>query len=95
MMRGRAEAARRAHNPEVGGSNPPPATSPHPQPLSHTWERNYFISIGARFEPDIVGSGGGFNEPYQFDLLETRWIQANWKIVKTRIYTFNPPLRFP
>ena len=25
-MRGRAEAARRAHNPEVGGSNPPPAT---------------------------------------------------------------------
>ena len=27
-MRGRAEAARRAHNPEVGGSNPPPATKP-------------------------------------------------------------------
>ena len=26
-MRGRAEAARRAHNPEVGGSNPPPATN--------------------------------------------------------------------
>ncbi len=26
LTRGRAEAARRAHNPEVGGSNPPPAT---------------------------------------------------------------------
>ena len=26
MTRGRAVAARRAHNPEVGGSNPPPAT---------------------------------------------------------------------
>ncbi len=26
-MRGRAEAARRAHNPEVSGSNPLPATS--------------------------------------------------------------------
>ena len=25
--RGRAVAARRAHNPEVGGSNPPPATN--------------------------------------------------------------------
>ena len=25
-MRGGAEAARRAHNPKVGGSNPPPAT---------------------------------------------------------------------
>ena len=27
ISRGRAEAARRAHNPEVGGSNPPPATT--------------------------------------------------------------------
>jgi hypothetical protein len=26
MVRGRAVVARRAHNPEVGGSNPPPAT---------------------------------------------------------------------
>ncbi len=26
LTRGRAVAARRAHNPEVGGSNPPPAT---------------------------------------------------------------------
>ena len=26
-MRGGAEAARRAHNPKVGGSNPPPATN--------------------------------------------------------------------
>ena len=27
LTRGRAVAARRAHNPEVGGSNPPPATN--------------------------------------------------------------------
>jgi hypothetical protein len=30
-MRGGAEAARRAHNPKVGGSNPPPATNFKPQ----------------------------------------------------------------
>ncbi len=30
-MRGRAEAARRAHNPEVSGSNPLPATKSKPE----------------------------------------------------------------
>ena len=31
LMRGRAEVARRAHNPEVSGSNPLPATKSEPE----------------------------------------------------------------
>ena len=33
VMRGRAEAARLAHNQEVGGANPSPATNPTHQPI--------------------------------------------------------------
>ena len=35
-MRGRAEVARRAHNPEVSGSNPLPATEKEPE-YSKLW----------------------------------------------------------
>ncbi len=36
-MRGRAAAARRAHNPKVGGSSPPPAIQLQPVESSDTW----------------------------------------------------------
>ena len=35
LLRGRAVAARRAHNPEVAGSNPVPATGPNGQAKAH------------------------------------------------------------
>ena len=48
-MRGGAVAARRAHNPKVGGSNPPPATLEGPQAkLPAVF---VFIAVGARFGP--------------------------------------------
>ena len=45
-MRGRAEAARRAHNPEVGGSNPPPATDEEGDQKGHP----LFFLFGGGYE---------------------------------------------
>ena len=50
-MRGGAVAARRAHNPKVGGSNPPPATFEGPQAkLPAVF---LYVSKGARFKPGV------------------------------------------
>ena len=48
-MRGGAVAARRAHNPKVGGSNPPPATPEGPQAIQPAVFA--LIAVGARFRP--------------------------------------------
>ena len=45
-MRGRAEVARRAHNPEVSGSNPLPATNENRSP----WGYGFLIPEGAQSE---------------------------------------------
>jgi hypothetical protein len=45
--RGGAAAARWAHNPKVGGSNPPPATTVKP-PLVHMDERRFLLSVNRR-----------------------------------------------
>ena len=50
-MRGRAEAARRAHNPEVGGSNPPPATNDK-DGLGHPFFVS-IVSLEARIEDTL------------------------------------------
>ena len=57
-MRGRAVAARRAHNPEVSGSNPLPATFHEPESFG-LW---FFVN------PEVSGrkifpTGGFFYEP--------------------------------
>jgi hypothetical protein len=59
-MRGRAEVARRAHNPEVPGSNPGPATQRDAQKwaflvlkcansLIYLIEKKVFVSIAIKF----------------------------------------------
>ncbi len=58
LMRGRAAVARRAHNPEVSGSNPLPATNENRSP----W--GYGSLIGLRvdgYEKSLLG--GFFDEP--------------------------------
>ena len=50
-MRGGAVAARRAHNPKVGGSNPPPATPEQPQ--ANQPAVFVFDTEGARFRPEV------------------------------------------
>ncbi len=50
-MRGGAVAARRAHNPKVGGSNPPPATLEGPQ--ANQPAVFVFDTEGARFRPGV------------------------------------------
>ena len=64
-MRGRAVVARRAHNPEVSGSNPLPATNENRSP----WGYGFLIPKGAQSESLRVDGyeksllGGFFDEP--------------------------------
>ena len=64
-MRGGAVAARRAHNPKVGGSNPPPATPEQPQ--ANQPAVFVFIAEGARFGP------GDFRLERDSDIYNNRW----------------------
>ena len=58
MMRGRAVAARRAHNPEVSGSNPLPATKKNRSP----WGYGFLIGLRVDgYEKSLLG--GFFDEP--------------------------------
>ena len=57
-MRGRAEVARRAHNPEVSGSNPLPATNENRSP----WGYGFLIGLRVDgYEKSLLG--GFFDEP--------------------------------
>ena len=58
MLRGRAAVARRAHNPEVSGSNPLPATKREPE----TNNLRFFVSP-EEFGYKIFFLGGFCNEP--------------------------------
>jgi hypothetical protein len=58
--RGGAAAARWAHNPKVGGSNPPPATSIRTRPSNHA--RSRFVVLGC-------GPDGAGTLPKQTELL--------------------------
>jgi len=61
-MRGRAVAARRAHNPEVSGSNPLPATKVKPESVglwffvspAHSG-RHFSKNGGISYEPQFAG----------------------------------------
>ena len=58
LMRGRAVAARRAHNPEVSGSNPLPATNMNRSP----WGYGFLIGLRVDgYEKSLLG--GFFDEP--------------------------------
>ncbi len=62
LMRGRAVAARRAHNPEVSGSNPLPATKSKPESVG-LWffispargGRHFSTNGGISYEPQHAG----------------------------------------
>ena len=68
-MRGRAVAARRAHNPEVSGSNPLPATKSKPESVG-LW---FFISP-ARSGRHFSKTGGISYEPQHAGLDKTKYI---------------------
>lgn len=58
LMRGRAVVARRAHNPEVSGSNPLPATNENRSP----WGYGFLIGLRVDgYEKSLLG--GFFDEP--------------------------------
>jgi hypothetical protein len=63
-MRGRAVAARRAHNPEVSGSNPLPATKSKPE-FTGLW----FLAYPGVLRLKILKNGGIFHEPQHAGLV--------------------------
>ena len=72
LTRGRAVAARRAHNPEVAGSSPVPATEIKPE-IANLW----FFVVPENCGSKIMSSGEKSYEP-QFAKLNVfkghRWI---------------------
>ena len=62
LMRGRAVVARRAHNPEVLGSNPSPATKVKPE-SNGLW---FFVNLACSCRH--YSNNGGISYKPQFDM---------------------------
>ena len=96
-MRGRAEAARRAHNPEVGGSNPLPATHEkrmtqgHPFSFCIRYTFRFYCSGSRQFvqastDNAVDGDGAVVNEHMDFAAARAGAVNHQLIAVKSGFY---------